>query len=50
MKAEEKDNETIAFIYVLVDLFPYNQYCDRENEKKFHTPRAPHIRIIIFVL
>jgi hypothetical protein len=31
---EDKDNEMITFIDVLIDLFPFNQYRDCVNEKK----------------
>ena len=49
---EDKDNEIIAFIDVLVDLFLCKQYRDCVNKKNIdHSSRAPQIHIKeIFVL
>jgi len=46
-----KDNEIIAFIDVLIDLFLCKQYRDCVNENHIeHSSRAPQIHIGIFVL
>jgi len=41
-----KDNEIIAFIDVLIDLFLCKQYCDCVHENHIgHSSRAPQIHI-----
>jgi len=46
-----EDNELIAFIDLLIDLFPYNPYRDWEKEiKALSKTRQIHIQELIFVL
>jgi hypothetical protein len=52
-KAEEKvdkDDEIIAFIDLLFDLFPYNQYCDRKKKKSTFLELLRFTKKNIFVL